>query len=202
MAELVTSGHGEVERTADQAGVMLQYASRSKERAHAVHGLTKRTGTVESIVDRDGVVVRDRKLFVHDVWEGKRRIGIEATQSYHLLVTDVTVLNDLLGDLIGTEPAYLHGPNWDLADRSAAYREAQREAVADARTSAQGYADALGARLGQLLRVDDSSPGRMRGGASSMSMSRRSTPDIAELSLEPEQVTVPAMCSLTWELLV
>jgi uncharacterized protein YggE len=201
MAELVTTGHGEVERTADQAGVALRYASRSKERTAAVQGLTRRMATVEPIVTRPGVVVRSRRLSVHDVWEGKRRSGAEATQSYALLVTDVSVLNDLLGELVTTEPAHLDGPHWELADRTAAHREAQRDAVADGRASAQGYADALGARLGPLLRLEDTSPGRLRETFHTMALSSGSGPAIAELSLEPQLVTVVALCSLTWALL-
>jgi uncharacterized protein YggE len=203
MAELVTTGHGEVERTADQAGLLLHYAHRAKDRTAAVNGLTRRIGKVEPVLSRDGVTVRSRRLSVHDVWEGKRRTDAEATQVYSLLLTDLDVCDELVGDLILTEPRSLDGPNWALAEQTAAYREAQAAAVADARVTAQGYADALGARLGPLLRLDDTSPGRARpGGGPYFAMARSGqAPDIAALSLEPQQVTVSAMCSITWELL-
>ncbi|HEX5401112.1 MAG TPA: SIMPL domain-containing protein [Pseudonocardiaceae bacterium] len=204
MAELVTTGNGEVERIADQAGLTLRYTNRGKDRTTAVDALTRRIAAVEPLLERDGVTVRSRRLAVHDVWERRRRTGAEASQAYVLLVTDVTVLNDVVGELVTTEPSELHGPNWELADPSDARREAQREAVADARTTALGYADALGSRLGKLVRVDDSSPGYvpLRYSARAMAASPGGAPDIAELSLEPQPVTVSAMCSITWELLV
>jgi uncharacterized protein YggE len=205
MAELVTTGQGEVERTADQADFVVRYAHRAKDRTAAVDGLAKRIGKVEPFLDRDGVTISSRRLSVHDVWEGKRRTDAEATQVYSLLVTDITVLNELVGDLILTEPRQLDGPDWTLADRTTAYREAQTAAVADARATAQGYADALGARLGQLQRLDDTSPGQARpamyGAVRALSYRKGQAPDVAELSLEPQPVTVQAMCSITWELL-
>jgi uncharacterized protein len=203
MAELVTTGQGDVERTADQAGLVVRYAHRAKDRTSAVDGLAKRIGKVDPFLDRDGVTVRSRRLSVHDVWEGKRRTDAEATQVYSLLVTDITVLNELISDLVLTEPRQLDGPDWTLADRTTDYRAAQSAAVADARATAQGYADALGARLGQLVRLDDTSPGQARPGAfygMARTMSSQA-PDVAALSLEPQQVTVSAMCSITWELL-
>jgi uncharacterized protein YggE len=204
MAELVTTGNGEVERIADQAGLTLRYTNRAKDRADAVTALTKRIELVEAVLGRDGVTVRSRKLAVNDSFNGRHRTGAAASQSYDLLVTDVSVLNDLIGDLVANEPGELHGPNWDLADASDARREAQREAVADARAIAQGYADALGGRLGPLLRLDDTSPARRsRFGerAVAMAASARQAPEVAELSLEPQSVTVTAMCSITWDLL-
>jgi uncharacterized protein len=205
MTELVTTGQGDVERLADQAGLTLRYTIRGKDRTTAVEALTRRIDTVEPVLARAGVTVRSRRLAVHDSWNGRHRTGASAGQAYVLLVTDVTVLNDLIGDLVSTEPSELQGPNWDLADASDARREAQRDAVADARAIAQGYADALDARLGPLLRLDDTSPGRGRSSRfATMAMASSGAgraPDITELALEPQPVTVSAMCSITWDLL-
>jgi uncharacterized protein YggE len=206
MAELVTRGQGEVEHIADRATFQLRYTSRSKDRTAAVDGLTKLVAAAEPFLDRDGVTVRSRRMSTYDVWDGRRRTSTEAGQEYQLLITDVTVLDDLLNDLIGTEPSHLTGPQWSLADGSTAYREAQAKAVEDARTTALGYADALGARLGVLLRLDDTSPqpGMPRYAAALIGPEGRSEahrPDMAELSLEPQPVAVGAVCSITWELL-
>lgn len=206
MAEVVTTGNGEVEQVADEAMLRLRYLSRARDRGGAVNELTRQTRVVEPLLDRPGVTVRSRQLFVGDMWDGRRRTGAQANQNYLVLVTDVTVLNDLLGDLVGTEPADLSGPTWDLSDRSKAFREAQRIAVADARDKAQGYADALGWRLGTLLRLDDSSGGNVRHMSFAVQASAlghsRAAPNVADLSLEPQPVTVQAMCTITWELLV
>jgi hypothetical protein len=208
MAELVTTGNGEVERIADRADLRLSYSGRGRDRTAAVNELTKRIGTVEPLLERDGVQVRSRRLSVHDVWDGRRRSGAAAEQSYQLRITDVTVLDDLVAALVTTEPTGIDGPFWDLADQTEPAREAQRSAVADARGRAEGLAEALGARLGALVQVTDGSPPNSRmmpfGMAASASVRLRGgpvVPEIASLSLEPQPVAVHANCTITWELL-
>ena len=201
MAEIETYGTGEVERIADRASIQLAFARDGKNRASAVSALTERIGAVEELLDRDGVQVRDRRLSVHDRWEGKRRAGAVATQSYHVRITDLAVLNDLVADLVAAEPADLSGPNWELAEHDEARLEAQGAAVADARRRAEGYAVALGRELGELVRISDgaSNHGPVAYAARAMSFAESAgRPDIAQLSLEPEPVSVTAMCTMTW----
>jgi uncharacterized protein YggE len=206
-AEVVTSGTGEVQRVADRAELRLGYRARGRDRAAAVRELTRRIGAVEPHLQRAGVEVRDRRLSVHDVWDGRRRSGAQADQSYLLRVTDVSVLDDLLAALVGTEPTTLDGPNWELADPSGAFREAQRAAVADARERAEGFAAALGARLGPLVQLTDGSQahhGPVRFGQARAMMAMPAgapMPEVAELALDPQSVTVSAHCTITWQLL-
>ena len=203
---MVTTGSGEVERVADEATLQLRYTGSAKDRTGAVNELAKLTKLVEPLLDRPGVTVRSRQLFVHDRWDGRRRTGAMANQSYTVLVTDVDVLNDLVGELVVAEPASLAGPAWSLADRSEPFREAQRMAVEDARERTQGYADALGWRIGALLKLEDTSGGvRHMPFAAAMARPGSRAPQeayVADLSLEPQLVTVPANCTITWELLI
>lgn len=207
MAQLVTIGTGEVERVADQADLRLSWVGRGRDRNAAVHELTGRIKDVEPHFDRPGVRVLSRRLSVHDVWrDAKRRDGAEATQSYLVRITDVTVLDDLLAALVGSEPTGIDGPNWALADDTEPTREARHAAVADARAKADGYADAVNGRLGALIQVTDGSPsGHQPMFAAAYSMRTRGAaapPNIADLALEPQPVTVSAQCTITWELLV
>jgi uncharacterized protein YggE len=204
MAEVETHGTGQVERIADRAGLQVFYTEQAKDRASAVSTLTKRIGTVESMLERDGVQVRDRRLFVHDTWDVKRRSGAQANQSYLVRITALAVLNDLVADLVLTEPTNLRGPSWELADRDEAVRQAQQEAVADARRRAEGYVEALGRRLGPLLRITDGvaypQPDRFTMNAVRSPADAAVRPNIAELSLEPQLVTVVTTCTTAWEI--
>lgn len=204
MAEIETQGIGQVERIADRAALELSYTQQAKDRASAASALTNRIGVVESALARDGVHVRDRQLVVHDTWDGKRRSGAQANQSYQVRITDLAVLNDLIADLMVTEPTMLRGPFWELADQGEAVRDAQRVAVRDARRRAQGYAEELACRLGPLVRITDSGVHAqpLRGASMGVNLSMKSAarPEIAELSLEPQLVTVTVTCKMTWEI--
>jgi uncharacterized protein YggE len=204
MAEVETHGTGQVERIADRAVLQVFYTEQAKDRASAVSMLTRRIGTVEPIWERDGVQVRDRRFFVRDTWDVKRRSGAQANQSYLVRISDVAMLNDVVADLVLTEPTNLRGPSWELADREEAVRQAQREAVVDARRRAEGYAEALERRLGPLLRIMDGvvnpQPARFAASAVRMPAEAAVRPNIAELSLEPQLVTVVTTCTMTWEI--
>ena len=192
---------GEVERIADRASIQVSFAHNGKDRTSAVAALSERVVAVEALLNRDGVRVRDRRLSVHDRWEGKRRAGAVANQSYTVRVTDLAVLNDLIADLVTVEPADLSGPSWELADHDEAQLEAQSAAVWDARRRAEGYVAALGRELGDLVRITDGATGHspMAFGARTVAMgASMGRPDIAELSLEPQPVTVTAVCTMTW----
>jgi hypothetical protein len=204
MAEVETQGMGQVERIADRAALQLSYVEQAKDRTSAASALANRVGAVESALARDGMQVRDRQLAVQDLWDGKRRAGARASQSYQVRITDLDVLNDVIAELMVTEPTTLRGPFWELAEQGDAVREAQRDAVRDAQRRAEGYAEVLGCRLGPLSRIVDSGiqgqPMRTASIGLSYGAREKARPDIAELSLEPQLVTVTATCKMTWEI--
>jgi uncharacterized protein YggE len=205
MADVVTRGTGNVERTADRAEVSASYGAAAADQGSAVTALSARVAAVEQLLQHEDVEVRSRSLTVHAHWEGKRRAGWRANQQYRLRTGDAAVLDELLTGLIVANPEWLHGPNWDLTDKTEAMREAQRLAVQDARQRAEGFASALGMRLGPLIRLDEA--GVDHGFVNSrMAMdSYGGRPEIAgavrELNLQPQPVTVSATCTTSWALL-
>ncbi|ROP39457.1 SIMPL domain-containing protein [Saccharothrix texasensis] len=206
MAEVVTKGVGKVERTADRAEVQVSFETLGSTRDEAVRLLTARIAEVEPALGRPGVEVRSRQLTVHDNWDGRRRSGSRAMQNYVVRVDDVTGLDGLLGALVTAEPTWLNGPTWQLKDDVEAVREAQGEAVRDARRRAEGYAEALGARLGPLHRLTDgdaeawaAESNRMMaagfGGAPGV------PPQMDQLNLEAQRIVVTVRCTAAWTLL-
>lgn len=208
VAEVQTKGTGTVERTADRAQVDVSFEVAGERRNDAVEALTSRVSAVEPLLDRPGVEVRTRQLSVHDNWDGNTRAGSRASQRYVLRVTALDQLDSLLSALVLAEPTWLNGPSWDLTDTKDAVFDAQQEAVADARLRAQGYAEALGRRLGPLVRLSDGDGDLWQAEAA---MSAKSfagyggSPgvpvQIDQLGLEPQSITVTVRCSATWSLL-
>ncbi|MET9628656.1 SIMPL domain-containing protein [Lentzea sp. NPDC006480] len=202
MAEVVTKGTGEVERTADRAQVDVTFEALGAERSEAVSTLNQRISAVEPLLA--DFEVRSRQLSVHDNWDNNQRVGSRAQQQYVIWVSDLDKLDGLLADLVQNEPSWVNGPSWTLVDDTEAVREAQKEAVADALRRAEGYASALGRRLGPLLRIGDTdggsgySPKMMRSASFEMAGPAGM---VDQLNLKAQQITVSASCTAAWSLL-
>lgn len=203
VAEVVTKGTGEVERTADRAQVDVTFEALGAERSEAVSTLNQRISAVEPLLE--DFEVRSRQLSVHDNWDNNQRVGSRATQQYVIWVKDLDKLDGLLAELVQAEPSWVNGPSWTLVDDTEAIREAQQKAVADALRRAEGYATALGRRLGPLLRIGDTEGGahyspRMMSGAASFEMAGPAGM-VDQLNLKAQQITVAASCTAAWSLL-
>src|SRR5690349_19262822 len=200
--EIVTEGSGWFEQEADRAELTVGYAGTGRDRASAVAELGKRVAAAEPAFGLRGVTVLHRRLYVHDQWRGNRVVGCRANESVALRLEDVGALEDVLTALVRSEPAELGGPSWGLADPAAARRSAQQRAVADARDRAEGYAAALGGRLGTLLRLSEAPVHGVPVARDVRMMAARAeaAPDVRELGLEPEPVRVAVQCTTTWEL--
>lgn len=198
MTEIVTEGSGWFEQPGDRAELDVGFAATAKTRADAVAALGRKVAAAASALDTPGLTVVHRTLRVHNEWRRDRVVGCRADESIALVLTDVEALEAVLSALIAAEPDRLDGPTWVLTDPSAARREAQRRAVDDARDRAEGYAAALGAQLGGLLRLSEGA-GHHPMNVAMRSMAMDSAPDVRDLGLEPEPVRVTVQCTTTWD---
>lgn len=200
--EIVTEGSGWHEQLGDRAELVVAFSAVARTRSAAVRDLGKQVAGAAPALELPGLEVRSRRLWVHNEWRGNRVVGCRAGEYFELLITDVAALEPALSALVGAEPTDLQGPRWVLADPAAAQRAAQRRAVADARTRAEGYAKALDGRLGPLVRLSEApdhgvpATYRMRAAAA-----ESAAPDVRDLGLEPEPVRVTARCTTTWRFL-
>src|ERR1700730_2774086 len=80
MADVVTRGTGNVERTADRAELAASYGAAATDQGSAVAALSARVAAVERLLQHEDLEVRSRSLTVHAHWEGKRRGGWAAKQ--------------------------------------------------------------------------------------------------------------------------
>lgn len=200
--EIVTEGTGWFEQPGDQAELDVGFTATARNRTDAVGELGRRLRAIDVPLIA-AQTVRHRRLWVHNEWRGNRVVGCRAGQDIGLLVPDVSALEEVLAVLVGAEPTDLQGPRWVLRDATAAQREAQRRAVANARERAEGYASALGGRLGPLRRLSEAS--EFGGGPVAFRMAAQdsSAPDIRDLGLglglEPVRTSV--RCTTSWYLI-
>lgn len=202
----MTVGTGWHEQLADRAEIDVSFTATGKDRATAVRDLGRAVAVAEPVFTRAGVELRSRSLHVGAEWRRGKQSGARATESIMLRVVDLGVLEDVLGTVLAAEPASFNGPRWLLDDQAAARVVAQREAVADARRRAEGYADALGGTLGALEKLSEAQDhhggGPMMMRAAAMDAGGRGPVDVTELGLEPEPVRVTAQCTTTWALVL
>jgi uncharacterized protein len=193
MAEIVVDGVGSVERPGDRAHLDAHVSVVAPTRDEAVRALGRRVGGLADPLVASAV--RRRSVGVHEEYaDGKVVTGFRATEFVELRVDDPADLDAVVGALIGAGPSWLNGPRWSLRDESAARREAQALAVADARERAAAYADALGVRLGELVRLADSTAAwAQEAGGLAMGPS-----EVGALRLDPAPVAVTARCTLSW----
>jgi uncharacterized protein YggE len=199
VSEIVTEGSGWVERMADRAELTVVFEARGRRRAAAVEALGERVAGAEKALGLPGVSAPVRRVSVHTEYRSGKPSGCRAAEYVQVRVTDLAVLEEAMSLLLGAEPASFHGPQWSLAEPDAVRAEAQREAVADARRRAEGYAAALGGSLGALVRLSEVAG---HGPAPMMAMRARGAaeggPDVGDLGLDPEPVRVEARCTTTW----
>jgi uncharacterized protein YggE len=200
MTEIVTEGSGWDERPGDRAELAVGFTATARTRSDAVAALGRTVAAAAPALGSAGLTVAHRRLRVHSEWRRDRVVGCRADEEIALVLTDIGALEAVLTALVAVEPERLDGPTWTLADPAAARREAQRRAVADARDRAEGYAAALGAELGGLLRLSEGPDHHPVGRAMRMMAKDESSPDVRDLGLEPEPVRVTVQCTTTWEL--
>lgn len=196
--EIVTEGTGWHEQLGDRAELDASFTAFAKTRADAVRELGLRVEAAGPALELPGLLVRNRRFWVHNEWQGNRVVGCRAGEDLALTVTDLAALEDVLSALVGAEPTDLQGPRWVLSDPAAAQREAQHRAVEDARQRAEGYAVALSGRLGTLRRLSDAPT---HAGPVAFAARESAGPDVHSLGLEPEPVRVTARCTAAWTLL-
>lgn len=130
------------------------------ERAAAVMGQLAGAGIPESAIRTD--VMRLAPLRPDDGRaEGTPR-PVRATTVLAVEVADLDSLGPLLDSLVRAGANRVEGVRFTLADPAAARAEAQRQAVADARASAEAYAGAAGVSLGPVLAITDAAGGGLR----------------------------------------
>lgn len=204
MTEIVTRGTGRAERTADAAELEVTFLGVGPDRAAAVRALAERVRAATPALDADGVTVRHRRTDVHPAWRDGTRVGSEAREHLTVRLAPLAGLAGLLARLVAADPEHLHGPRWLLGDPDALLGEAQAAAVGDARRRAEGYAAALDARLGTLLRLSEAGdapgPAVFAARASAESAPTDLVGAVEDLGLEPEPVQVTVSCTTTWTL--
>jgi uncharacterized protein YggE len=166
MATIKVRGSGTVEAQPDEAAVTFEVAAVADAAAEAFTTAAERARALDAVLDDAGVDVGRRStvgIVLHEQPEfdpsGETRRTHRASTTVTVRFGDIDAIPPLLTAAVERADAYVRGPLWRLSDPREAEAEACRRAVADAKSRAEAYAAALGAKLGVVESVEDAAPG-------------------------------------------
>lgn len=199
---VVATGEAVREVPPEQAVVSVRSESKGRSRESVLERLTERSAAIGAVLDRFAAAIERRETAGLYIRPQMKRRG-EEVLAYHggiateVIVTDFTVLGDLMLKLAAEELTTVSGPWWRMRPGSRAGSDVRQAAVADALEKAAEYAAAVGARVDRLVEISDAAEGRFGAGAGGGMMRSMAAQDTQSLELEPELQTVQAQVRVT-----
>jgi uncharacterized protein YggE len=154
-------GTGSVSVTPDRAAFTFGTVSQASTAAAA---LAASSGNVTRIVDalrkagvaRADIQTSEVSLSPRTDENGTAIVGYTATNSVTATMRKIADAGDVIDAAVGAGANQVYGPNLLASDQDAAYRNALKAAVAEARAKAETLASAAGMKLGRITAIAES----------------------------------------------
>ena len=89
--------------------------------------------------------------------DGNEFVGQRANEAITVKVRDIEALGEIYTELLGINGIEISDVSLDKEDKSAEIEQSRINAVIDARTKAETYAEAAGVKVGDVISITDSS---------------------------------------------
>jgi uncharacterized protein YggE len=204
---LNVNGLGSTYLTPDIAYIYIGVHSEGATASEVVAANKDQTNAVLDALKAAGVDEKDLRTTNFSIWPSQQ-YSPEGTVTGTIYMVDNTVyvtvrdldgLGDLLDDTIAAGANSINSIQFDVADKTAAVKEARVKAVEDAKTQAQELADAAGLKLGEIQNISfyDNSPypvfeGKGGGGGAMAANS--------SVSIQPGQLTISVSVNITYDI--
>ena len=161
---LTMTGHGEVKATPDTATVNAGVTTNAPTAAAALAANSARMNQLFDALRKLGVPDRNIQTSGFSVSPQytngdnnapHRLTGYQVNNEVSVRLEDVTRVGAALDTLAGAGANQMNGINFDIANPAPALEKARIQAVADARTRAQTYAQAAGVTLGPIVSISE-----------------------------------------------
>ncbi|MBI5963923.1 MAG: SIMPL domain-containing protein [Chloroflexi bacterium] len=203
---LNVNGVGNVNLVPDIAYIYIGVHDEASTASEAVEANKAHTSAVIAALKSAGVDEKDLRTSNFSIWPSQQ-YGPDGTvngtiymvdNSVYVTVRDLDSLGDLLDDAITAGANSVNSIQFDVADKTAAVKEARAKAVEDAKLQAQEMADAAGVTLDgiQNLSFYENSPVPMlsgKGGGGAMAAD-------ASVPIQPGQLTISVNVSITYSI--
>jgi uncharacterized protein len=159
-------GNALIRTEPDEAVLWITLSALEQTPGTALSDVSARSNTLVSLLDDMGVGKAERSTTGVTVYEefdhteqGRRSLGHRAVSRVSVRLSDPEVIGRLIAQATADVDARIDGPHWLISLDNPVRLEAARQAAGDARRKAQAYAEGVGAKLGQLIRLSE--PGDM-----------------------------------------
>jgi uncharacterized protein YggE len=160
-AGITAVGTGSVSVAPDRAAFTFGTVSQASTAAAA---LAASSGNVTRIVDalrkagvaRADIQTSEVSLSPRTDENGTAIVGYMATNSVTATMRKIADAGDVIDAAVGAGANQVYGPNLLASDQDAAYRNALKAAVAEARAKAETLASAAGLKLGRITTIAES----------------------------------------------
>jgi uncharacterized protein len=155
-------GTGSVSVTPDRAGFTFGTVSQGSTAASALSASSQSVSRIVDALRKAGVEKADIQtseisLSPRMDENGTAVTGYTATNSVTATIRKIGDAGGVVDAAVGAGANQVYGPNLLTSDQDAAYRNALKAAVAEARAKAQTLASALGVSLGRITAASESS---------------------------------------------
>ncbi len=207
---LNVTGAGQVELTPDIAYIYIGVHTEKPTASAAIAENTAQTASVIAALKGAGVDEKDIRTTNFSIWPfdkydpatgtstGEKYYGVDNT--VYVTVRKIDKLGDLLDTVVKAGANSINSIQFDVADKTAAMKQARDAAVNNAKQQAQELAAAAGVTLGEITNISfyEATPtpvfeafGRGGGGGD---MAQAAVP------IQPGQMTLTVTVSMTYEI--
>jgi hypothetical protein len=204
---LNVNGVGSTYLTPDIAYIYIGVHSEGATASEVVAANKTQTNAVLDALKKAGVDEKDLRTTNFSIWPSQQYSpeGVATGTIYmvdntvYVTVRNLDGLGDLLDDTIAAGANSINSIQFDVADKSAAVKEARAKAVEDATKQAQELADAAGVKLGDIQNISfyDNSPYPIfegkGGGGGAMAAD-------TSVAIQPGQLTISVTVNLTCDI--
>ncbi len=162
---LTAHGHADLKVKPDIARITISVTTQADQQAAAAQDNARRTTAVLAALKTAGVADKDIQTDNYNVqpqYDYKPSppvlTGYQVINSVQVTLRNLSRAGMVMDKATGAGATEVSGLSFDLADRTAAERQALAQAVTEARSKADAMAQAAGVGIGRLLSLSEGSP--------------------------------------------
>lgn len=203
---LSISAEGEVKRAPDIARLSTGVVTRDADAQAAmdanaaqmqkVIAAIKRAGIADADIQTSGVNLFPQYRYGED--QPPEITGYEAHNTVEITVRDIEALGEVVDALVAAGANQINGPSFDVEDKQAAFDEARRIALENARGRALMYAQTLGMQVERIVSISEGHGFAPPQPVPMMAMARMEK--AADTPIEPGQSTLSVNLDVVFEL--